>query len=154
MKAVLTEERELKEKVKILEAVVQKMFVNVIKLDAEINNKKVTIKDNYIIVDANDDKTECKSKQENSFREDGNNQKPNYKPPTVEVRQANDKQNNDLKCEMCDYKCKNINTMKKHVNMKNVDSMCKICGKAFPNIKDALVHTASLHSQEIINDSS
>ena len=34
MKAVLTEERELKEKVKLLEAVVQKMFVNVIKLDA------------------------------------------------------------------------------------------------------------------------
>ena len=34
MKAVLTEERELKEKVKLLEAVVQKIFVNVIKLDA------------------------------------------------------------------------------------------------------------------------
>ena len=68
MKAVLTEERELKEKVKLLEAVVQKMFVNVIKLDAEINNKNVTIKDNNIIVEANDDKTECKSKKENSFR--------------------------------------------------------------------------------------
>ena len=34
MKAVLTEERELKEKVTLLEAVVQEMFVNVIKLDA------------------------------------------------------------------------------------------------------------------------
>jgi hypothetical protein len=79
MKAVLTEERELKEKVKLLEAVVQKMFVNVIKLEAEIDNKKITIKDNDIIVEANDDKTKCKSKQENSFREDGNNQKPNYK---------------------------------------------------------------------------
>jgi hypothetical protein len=42
--------------------------------------------------------------------------------------------------------------MKKHVNMKHVDSMCKICGKAFPNMKDALMHTANEHSQEIIND--
>ena len=40
IKAVLTEDRELKEKVKLLEAVVQKMFVNVIKLEAEVNNKK------------------------------------------------------------------------------------------------------------------
>ena len=30
----------LKEKVKLLEAVVQKMFVNVTKLEAEINTKK------------------------------------------------------------------------------------------------------------------
>ena len=126
MKDVLTEERELKEKVKLLEAVVLKMFVNVIKLDAEINNKNVTIKDNNIILEANDDKTECKRKKEISFREDGNNQKPNYKPPTVKVRQDNDRLNNDLKCEMCDYKYKNINTMKKHVNMKQ-----KGCSSAY-----------------------
>ena len=37
----LTEESELKEKVKLFEAVVQKMFVNVIKLEAEVNNKKL-----------------------------------------------------------------------------------------------------------------
>ena len=139
---------------KLLEAVVQKMFENVIKLDAGINKKKIKIKDNDTIVEANDDKTVCKSKQENSFREDGNNQKPNYKPPTVEVRQDKDKQNNDFKCEMCDYKCKNINTMKKHVNMKHVDFMCKIYGKALQKIKDALVHTANVYSREIVNDSS
>ena len=46
IKAVLTEDMKLKEKVKLLEAVVQKMFVNVIKLEAELNNKKITIKDN------------------------------------------------------------------------------------------------------------
>ena len=79
MKAVLTEERELKKKVKLLEAVVQKIFVNVIKLDAEMNNNKVTIKENYVIVEANDDKTECESKQENSFREDGKNKKKNLR---------------------------------------------------------------------------
>ena len=75
----------------LLEAVVQKMFANVIKLEAEINNKKVTIKDNDIIVGANNEKEECKSKQINTFRDNGKNQKPNYKPPTVEVRQDNGK---------------------------------------------------------------
>ena len=49
------------------------MFVNVIKLEAEISNKKVIIKDNDIIVEANNDKAEFKSKQETTFREDGNN---------------------------------------------------------------------------------
>ena len=91
----------------LLEAVVQKMFANVIKLEAEINNKKVTIKDDDIIVGANNEKEECKRKQINTFGEDGNNQKPNYMPPTAEVKQDNGKQNNYLKCEMCVYKCKN-----------------------------------------------
>ena len=40
MKNLLTEDTELKEKVKLLEAVVQKMFLNVINLEAELNNKK------------------------------------------------------------------------------------------------------------------
>ena len=41
LRTVLTEDSELKEKVKLLEAVVKKMFVNVIKLKAEVNNKKI-----------------------------------------------------------------------------------------------------------------
>ena len=39
LKTVFTEDSELKEKVKLLKAVVQKMFVNVIKLEAEVNKK-------------------------------------------------------------------------------------------------------------------
>ena len=40
MKTVPTEDSELNEKVKLMEAVIQKMFVNVIQLEAKINNKK------------------------------------------------------------------------------------------------------------------
>ena len=89
------------------------------------------------IEEANDEKAEYKSKQKNT---------------TVEVKEDSSKQNNDLKCEMCDYSCKKDNIMKKHINMKHGDTKCKICGKSFPNIKDALMHTANEHSQEIIND--
>ena len=53
---------------------------------------------------------------------------------------------------MCDYSCEKDNIMKKHINMKHGDTKCKICCKLFPNIKDALIHTANETSQEIIND--
>ena len=42
--------------------------------------------------------------------------------------------------------------MKKHINMKHVDTKCKVCDKIFTNIKDALVHTANDHSQEIVDN--
>ena len=45
-----------------------------------------------------------------------------------------------------------INTLATDPYMKHGDTKCKICGKSFPNIKDALMHTANEHSQEIIND--
>ena len=41
--------------------------------------------------------------------------------------------------------------MKKHKNMKHVVTKCKVCDKIFPNLKDALVHTANDHSQEIVD---
>ena len=64
MKNLHTEDTELKEKVKLLEAVVQKMFLNVINIEAELNNKKITIKDKAIIVEAIGEVAECKSKEE------------------------------------------------------------------------------------------
>ena len=39
--------------------------------------------------------------------------------------------------------------MKKHMNMKHVNHKCKICDKEFPNLMDALAHTAKDHSQNI-----
>ena len=44
--------------------------------------------------------------------------------------------------------------MKKHKNMKHVVTKCKVCDKIFPNLKDALVHTANDHSQEIVDNNS
>ena len=96
LKTALTEESELKEKVKLLEAVVQKMFVNVIKLEAEVNNKKVTIKDNKLVEEANDGIVEFKSKQANTVREVGKCITHYHKSPTLEVKENSSKQNNVL----------------------------------------------------------
>ena len=96
----LTEESVLKEKFGLFEAVVKKMFVNVIKLEAKVNNKKVTMKDNKIIEEGNDGIAEFKSKQENTVREVGKCMTHNHKSPTVEVKEDSSKQNNDFKCEM------------------------------------------------------
>ena len=41
---VNTEDTEMKDKVKMLEAVVQKMFLNIIKLEAEVNEFKAKTK--------------------------------------------------------------------------------------------------------------
>ena len=88
------------------------------------------------------------------MRVDGTNPNPNYMPPKVEAKYVNGKESNDLRCEMCDYSCKKLNGMKKHINMKHVDTKCKVCDKTFPNLKDALVNTANDHSQEIVDSNS
>ena len=41
---VIAEDNEMKDKVKMLEAVVQKMFLNIIKLEAEVNELKAKTK--------------------------------------------------------------------------------------------------------------
>ena len=148
MKILHTEDTELKEKVKLLEAVVQKMFLNVINLEAELNNKKITIKDKTIIVESIGEEAECKSKEEKTVMEDGSNKKL----PEVEVKKDKGKHNQDLKCEICDYSCKKTNMMKKHVNMKHGDHNCKTCDKAFPTSMDALLHTAKDHCHQIVED--
>ena len=68
-----------------------------------------------------------------------------YNPPIVEVNKDNGNQNNDLKCEICDFSCKKVNIMKKHMNMKHVNYKCKMCDKEFPNSMDTLAHAAKDH---------
>ena len=122
---------------------------------AKINNKKITIKDNKIIEEVTGDEVECNNKQEKkTVREDGTNPNNNYIPPKVEAKHVNGKESNDHKCELCDYSCKKLNIMKKQKNMKHVDTKCKVCDKIFPNLKDALVHTANNHSHEIVDNNS
>ena len=74
------------------------------------------MKDNKIIEEGNDGKAEFKRKQENTVREVVKCIIHNHKSPTVEVKEDSSKQNNDFKCEMCDYSCKKDNIMKKHMN--------------------------------------
>ena len=123
-------------------------FLNVINLEAELNNKKITIKDKAFIVEAIGEEAECTSKEEKTVREDGNIKKP----PTVEVKKDNGKHNQDLKCEICDYSCKKMNMMKNHVNIKHGDPNCKTCEKTFPNSMDALKHTAKDHRHQIFEN--
>ena len=79
-------------------------------------------------------------------------QKYSQKSVKEEVKQDKDKQNTYLKCKMCEYSCKKINIMRKHMNMEHADNIFKICDKVFTNSMDALVHTGKYHSQNITED--
>ena len=101
------------------------MSMNIIKIETEVNDLRTIIKSKYIIEEASSnmkpivEKTECKSTHEKSVKE--------------EVKKKNDEQNNDNKCEMCNYSCKKINIMRKHMNMKHTDNKCKkyLCNHQF-----------------------
>ena len=81
MKILLSEQSEVKEKVNLLEAVVQKMFLEKIQLEAKAKNKKITIIDKEIIEEAIEEETDCKRKQKKTY---GTDVKQNYKPPIVD----------------------------------------------------------------------
>ena len=144
MKTLFKEDNEVKEKVILCEALVQKKFMNIIKIETEVNDLRTIIKSKDVIEEAASnmkpisEKTECKSTHEKNVKE--------------EVKKKNDKQNNDIKCEMCKCSCKKIKIMRKHMNMKHTDNECKICDNVFTNSMDALVHTAKEHSQNITED--
>ena len=38
------------------------------------------------------------------------------------------------------------------MNTKHNDQKCKICNKEFPNLMEALMHTAKDHSKNVIKD--
>ena len=42
-----------------------------------------------------------------------------------------DKQSKDFKCELCDYICKKMSSLKKHINAKHTEQKCKICKMEF-----------------------
>ena len=58
----------------------------------------------------------------------------------------------ELKCDMCNYRCKKKNILVKHMNTKHNDKKCNICNKDFPNSMEALMHTAKDHSKNIVKD--
>ena len=115
-----TEGSELKEKVKHLEAVIQNMFQNVVRLDAEISELKSKAKNKYIT-----EKTAGFFNQQTWLTV----QKVIIsKPSTAELITDQAEQHDDLKCDMCEYLCKKKNIMKKHMNTKhNHNSIAKEC---------------------------
>ena len=108
---------ELKEKVKLLEAVFQNLFQNVIRLDTEISELKTKTKSKDSTEKTSDEpkptdmvnssKEKCKSKQENIVKEaDTTEEVIISKPSAVEVRTINTEQHSNLQCDVCEYTCK------------------------------------------------
>ena len=134
-----TEGCELKEKVKLLEAVIQNLFQNVIRLDKEISELKTKTKsknitektsDEHKLTDTvNSSKEKCKSKQENIVKEAGTSKEVIIsKPSAVEVKTDNTEQHANLQSDVCEYTCKKKNTMEKHMNIKhNSNHIAKEC---------------------------
>ena len=152
------EDTEMKEKVKLLEAVVQKMFLNVIKLEAKVTDSTTKHKSIVTSEEAADEvnmlDSECKNRPEINRKEDNTESKESSSnPSTVLDKKDEGKQEEvDLKCDMCQYTCKKRKMLIKHMNTKHKDHTCKICYKIFPNSMDALVHTATDHTKDIMED--
>ena len=102
----------------MLEAVVQKMFLNIIKLEAEVNELKANTKNIIKETDGKDNLSTKKSSKENILSS----------KPLNEIEQKDvSKSNDEFKCEMCEYSTKKRNMLNKHMNSKHNDCKCKIC---------------------------
>ena len=111
---------ELKENVKLLDAVIQNMFQNVMRLDAEIRelkakaeSKDITDKTALQFISThrvNSSEEKCQSKMEIIAKEVDIVKKVIIsKQPTDQAEQ-----HDDLKCDMCEYMCKKKKHNKKH----------------------------------------
>ena len=100
-----------------MEAVIQNMFQNVIRLDAEISELKAKAKRKDITEKTavqlestdtvNSSEEKCQSKQEIIVKEVDIIKKVIIsKPSKVEVIKDKAEQHDDLKCDMCEYMCK------------------------------------------------
>ena len=109
-----TEGTELKEKVKHLEAVIQNMFQNVIRLNAKICKlkRKTKIKDitekTSVELESTDtvnsSEEKCQSKQEIIVKKVDTIKKVIIsKPSTIEIIKDKAEQHDDFKCDVCEY---------------------------------------------------
>ena len=64
----------------------------------------------------------------------------------VENIEANDSKKEFLSCELCDYKCKKMISLQKHLNTKHEEQKCNLCDKKFENAMDLINHKAEEHS--------
>ena len=49
------------------------------------------------------------------------------------------------KCDICEYNCKNSNTMTRHMNTKHAEQKCNVCQKVFGTSIEVLQHVAKEH---------
>ena len=55
----------------------------------------------------------------------------------------------EFKCDECEYICKKVITMKKHINTKHAEYQCKSGKLKFKTAIEAFKHTAQDHSSNI-----
>ena len=105
-----TEGCELKEKVKLLEAIIQNVFQNVIRLNTEISELKTKSKSKDITEKTSD---EPKSKDMVNSSEvmevDTTKEVLSSKPTAVEVKKDNTEQHAYLQWDVCEYTCRKKN---------------------------------------------
>ena len=106
---VNTEDTHMKDKVTMLEAVVQKMFLNIIKLEAEVTELKVKTKNIIKEADVKDNFLTGKKSKENIL---------SSKPLNTIDQKDVSKSNDDFKCEMWECSTKKRNMPNKHMNTK------------------------------------
>ena len=134
------------------------MFLNVIKLEAQVTDSTTKPKGKVISEETagkvNILNSDCKNKTEITEKEDNADKKiVDSKLHTVVDKNDKCRQEEvNLKCDMCQYTCKKRNALNRHMNTKHIDHTCKICYKLFSNSMDALVHTATEHTKNIMED--
>ena len=110
------------------------MFVNVIQLEAEVKELKIQVQNKFTIKTGalkpdptgkiNNVEADNQSKQEEIHGKDDSIESVIIsKSSTDGIKLEEGKQNNDLKCNVCDYNCKKQNILTKHMNNKHKTSV-------------------------------
>ena len=58
------------------------------------------------------------------------------------------KTSKEFKCELCDYSCEKLTTLKKHINSKHTEQQCKVCRKEFKSAMDLIIHVSNVHQEQ------
>ena len=53
-----------------------------------------------------------------------------------------------FKCELCNYSCVKLSTLKKHINSNHTEQQCKVCSKEFKTLMELFFHVAKEHQLE------
>ena len=149
---------EVKMKLENLEKTVVEMAEKITKLECKMqemevikNNEPVKIPDDDKALNKNDKPKDSKARKGNlkekkvsvfKFGADARKAVPNK----IEIQE--EKNSKEVKCELCDYRCEKVATLKKHINSTHTKHKCKICGEEFDTSMALLSHVAIEHNKE------
>lgn len=126
------EKESMKKKVEYLENIVQEMAIKIIQLEIDLDGFKM-----------NGNKKGSEVEQEQEIT----NQVCIKKSPEVKIQDYNDEDKiQNFSCNMCNYKCKKKNTLKKHNKSKHNDHKCSTCDMTFKTFNEVTRHNEQHHS--------